>query len=342
MDSEIVKLSSSPRAPQRAIGDPPQIGRVERISRMSVSKSRRRHRGHRGRRASRREHRRKLVRGITMLIFVLALLAVLVVCSMWLGKRQKINAIALAEKPEHARIVERIESKFKSPTEDEALAIVNSSIAASDEASVKKNFRLGSTDVATALKYLTEQHAKRGVPSGTSWHGSIDVNDMLVEGILLNWKNGDDIDSLQLFLTPDERGVWQVDFDSFAGKCMPEWDLFVSGEAAEGTVRVWFSSDNYYNGPFVDENKWVCYSMARPQSDQILTGYCRVGSPQAAAMSSIMQRVRMRGKSNTSSFRATLEISRPEGAERRQYEIKRVLAEDWVLSDKAYDGAALR
>ncbi len=277
-----------------------------------------------------------------MLIFVLALLAVLVISSMWLSKRQKINAIALAEKPEHAWIVERIKSKFKSPTEDEALAIVYSSVAASDEASVKKNFRLGSTDVATALKYLTEQHAKRGKPSGASWIGSIDVNDMLIEGVLLKWKNGDDIDSRHVFLTPNERGVWQVDFDSFAGKCMPEWDLFVSGEAAEGTVRIWFSSDNYYNGPFVDENKWVCYSMARPQSDQILTGYCKVGSPQAAAMSSIMQRLRMKGKSNRSSFPATLEISRPEGAERRQYEIKRVLAEDWVLSDKAYDGGSLR
>jgi hypothetical protein len=33
-----------------------------------------------------------------------------------------------------------------------------------------------------------------------------------------------------------------------------------------------------------------------------------------------------------------LAISRPEGAEKRQFEIKRVLAEDWLLTEKAFDG----
>lgn len=340
MDSETVKLSNSSRASQRAVGDPPSLGRVDRISRSSLQNGRRGRGGRRGRRGSRRQHRRKLLRGITMLTFVLALLAVLVFCSMWLGKRQKMNAVALAEKPASSRIVERVESKFKSPSEDEALAIVNKAITASDEATLKECFRLGSTDVAAALRYLSEMNAKRGAPSGTSWLGSIDVNDMLVEGVLLHWKNDEGGDSLQVFLTPDERGVWQVDFESLAGKCTPDWDVFVAGEANEGTVRVWFSPDNYYNGPFVDESKWACFSMARPDSDQILSGYCRAGSPQAAAMASIRKRVHMRSKKNLSSFRVTLEISRPEGAERRQYEIKRVLAEDWVLSAKPYDGTA--
>ena len=346
MDSEIVKLSSSSRASQRAVGDPPSLGRVGRISRTSLQKGRggrggrQGRRGSRGSRGSRRQHRRNLLRGITMLTFLLALLAVLVICSMWLGKRQKMNAVVLAEKPANSRIIERVESKFKSPSEDEALAIVNKAITASDEATLKECFRLGSTDAAAALRYLSELNAKRGAPSGTSWLGSIDVNDMLVEGVLLHWKNDEGADSLQAFLTPNERGVWQVDFESLAGKCMPEWDRFVAGEANEGIVRVWFSSDNYYNGPFVDESKWVCFSMARSDSDEILSGYCRAGSPQAAAMASIRKRVHMRGRKNFSSFRVTLEISRPKGAERRQCEIKRVLAEDWVLSAKPYDGVA--
>ena len=261
---------------------------------------------------------------------------------MWLSKRQKMDAVASAERLAHSPIIERVESRFKSPSEDETLAIVNKSIAASDEATVKANFRLGSTEVGAALQYLKEQHAKRGAPSGVSWLGSIDVNDMLVEGVMINWKNREDITSLQVFLTPNQSGVWQVDFDSFAGKCLPGWDSFISGEAVEGMVRVWFSYDNYYNGLFIDESKWVCYAMARPESDQILLGYCRVGSPQAAALSGIMQRVQMRGKNKVPSYRTILELSRPEGAERRQYEIKRVLAEDWVLSDKVFDVAPLR
>jgi hypothetical protein len=282
------------------------------------------------------------VRGITISIFLLTLFAVLVICSMWLSKRQKMDAVASAGRLVQPPVIERVESRFKSPSEDETLAIVNKSIAASDEATVKANFRLGSTEVGAALQYLKEHHAKRGAPSGVSWLGSIDVNDMLVEGVLLSWKNGEEVTSLQVFLTPNESGVWQVDFDSFVGKCLPAWDSFTSGEVVEGMVRVWFSSDNYYNGPFIDESKWVCYAMARPESDQILLGYCRVGSPQAAALSGIMQRVHMRGKNKVPSYRAILELSRPEGAERRQYEIKRVLAEDWVLSDKVFDGAPLR
>jgi hypothetical protein len=339
MDSEIVKPSSSPRPSRREVGDPPQIGRVERISRSSVPK-RRHSRG--GRSTSRRQHKRKLVRGITISIFLLTLLAVLVICSMWLSKRQKMYEVASAERLVNSPIIERVESRFKSPSEDETLAIVNKSIAASDEATVKANFRLGSTEVGAALQYLKEQHAKRGEPSGVSWLGSIDVNDMLVEGVMLNWKNGEKITSLRVFLTPNESGVWQVDFDSFADKCSPGWHSFISGEAVEGMVRVWFSSDNYYNGPFFDESKWVCYAMARPESDQILLGYCRVGSSQAAALAGIMQRVQMRGKNNAPTYRTILELSRPEGAERRQYEIKRVLAEDWILSDKVFDGAPLR
>lgn len=276
-----------------------------------------------------------------MLIFTITLMTLVVVCLLWLNKRQNASEMEQVESSGQSRVIERVESKFKSPTEDELIAIINKSIAASDEATVMANFRLGTNDVGAALRYLMEQHAERGAPTSTSWLGSIDANDMLIEGALLNWKNDEKTPTLQVFLTPNERGVWQIDYDAFVGKCAPAWDSFVSGEATEGVVRVWFTSDNYYNGVFGDESKWVSYSIARPDSESLILGYCQVGSPQDVAMKNIIERTRMRGKSNLTSFRATLEISRPEGAEQRQFEIKRVLAEDWVVSDKAFDGGPL-
>ena len=48
------------------------------------------------------------------------------------------------------------------------------------------------------------------------------------------------------------------------------------------------AKDSYYNGPFRDETQWSCYGMASPDLDVVLLGYCRQGSPQAAAMERIV------------------------------------------------------
>ncbi|MEY5012934.1 MAG: hypothetical protein RLY69_649, partial [Verrucomicrobiota bacterium] len=61
-------------------------------------------------------------------------------------------------------------------------------------------------------------------------------------------------------------------------------------------------------------------------------------SPQAEAMAKVMKRLQMNEKIKVSLSRATLLISRAEGAGKRQFEIKRVLAEDWLLTETAFDG----
>jgi hypothetical protein len=65
-------------------------------------------------------------------------------------------------------------------------------------------------------------------------------------------------------------------------------------------------------------------------------GYCKAGSPQAEAMERIVtesqRRLDFRGL-----CRATLQIRRPAGAESSQFEITRVLAQDWVLADQPFD-----
>ena len=95
-------------------------------------------------------------------------------------------------------------------------------------------------------------------------------------------------------------------------------------------VRVILGEDSYFNGPFQDDRQWVCYGMGSPDTETVLLGYCRVGSPQARAM------IWMSSK-GAAVVRATLEIRRVEGASPRQFEIVRVLAEDWVMGKTPFE-----
>jgi len=274
-----------------------------------------------------------------VLIGFVTILVMVATFGAWMRKRQQESEMTEFEMLEKPRLVERVESRFKSPSEAEAREIVGKALASKDEAAVLENFRLTGGQAGEVLQFLRDEVERKGAASVDSWLGSIDPNNALVEGLVVKRKkDGEEASSIAM-LTPDVSGVWRLDFDSFAGRCEPSWGSFVSGEAAEGIARIWFSSDNYFNGEFVDEKKWICYSLARAESDVLVFGYCRAGSQQAATMQKIMDRVRMMGKPNASSFRAVLALARPMGAEKRQFEIKRVLAEDWLMTDVAFDGS---
>ena len=113
-----------------------------------------------------------------------------------------------------------------------------------------------------------------------------------------------------------------------------------------GTVRVNVAKDTYYNGPFRDDRQWVCYGMVSPDTEVVMLGYCRKDSPQARAMERIVMDENdlpggMQGglpAAAKAPKRATLEVRRVEGAEARQFEITRVLAQDWIVSAKPFDG----
>lgn len=340
MDRLQIRLSMKRRAPIRVVGDPPCLGRIERMARGVQGGTSRRLRS--GKKGSRRRHRQRGGRSGTraaIILFSLTILAIVASVAIWLYQRGRERVSSQFEMARKAPVVERIESRFESPTEDQSRAIVMEAIGAKDEAAVLANFRLNGVAPAEVLEFLHREEELHGPGRVKSWFGSIDPNNTLVESISVERvKDGKTASSIAM-LTPDENGAWKLDFDSFAGKCEPTWKTVVSGEAGEGMVRIWFVEDSYYNGVFVDEAEWLCFSMARLDSDVRLFGYCRRNSPQAAAIASILNRVRTNNKNEMYPFRATLAISRPEGAEKRQFEIKRVLAEDWLLTDKAFDGS---
>jgi hypothetical protein len=132
-------------------------------------------------------------------------------------------------------------------------------------------------------------------------------------------------------------GVWKIDFEALARTVRPPWPDLLEGRASEGQVRVIVAPDSYYNGVFSDESQWLSFGLASPDISQILVGYCRRDSAQAKAMQEILKSMDDAPAAGRQIKRATLAIRRPTGAEPRQFEITRVLAEDWIVSERPFD-----
>lgn len=232
----------------------------------------------------------------------------------------------------------RIASKFVSPSESEALDLVKRALESRDKQSVETRFHLGGAKPEEVIDFVKGLDTRDGNLERMDWLSSMDVGDLLMEGVLVVFKGKESVPSERVaFLVPDDMGVWKVDFDAFARTSRPSWKELLKGEANHSQVRVFVAVDSYFNGPFLDESKWVCFAMFSPETKailpedhEILRGYCKVGSPQAKAMQRIFT-----GENRVG--RVTLEIRKVEGADSRQFEITRVLAEDWVLPSRAFD-----
>jgi hypothetical protein len=169
------------------------------------------------------------------------------------------------------------------------------------------------------------------------WLSSMDVHGLLMEGVVVYSQRKGVQSEWLAFLTPDERGFWKVDFDALARSSRPSWTEILEGKSERSLVRVFVGKDSYYNGPFQDETVWSCYAMFSPEMREILPddhdllrGYCKIGTAQEKAMSRIFA-------GGEQARRVILEIRKVEGADKRQFEITRVLGEDWVMPPKPFD-----
>lgn len=220
----------------------------------------------------------------------------------------------------------RVESGLTAPSESEAVRLVKRAISNRDPATVSSLFRMGSANAFEVIDFFKASAARDGEIERYEWLSSVDVDDLRLEGVQVFYKGKEKPTQRLAFLTPDDHGVWKLDFDAFARSVKPSWNVLLTKETGRGTVRVFVARDYYFNGPFSDETEWVCYGLASPDVDELLRGYCKVGSPEAAAMEKLFSdEVKM--------SRATLEIRHPKEGESRQFEITRILAEGWVLPD---------
>jgi hypothetical protein len=252
---------------------------------------------------------------------------------LWLWLRPKIvskeELAARIVVPDESRV--RVVARFPSPSEAESLALVKHALTIRDPAVVEGYFRCGAASPAEIVGFLKGLEALDGTVTGYDWLSSLDVNRLLIEGVMVSFKATSGPRSRLALLTPDETGKWKIDFDAFARTVKPSWREILEKPTETALVRVFVMKDSYYNGPFRDEKQWICLGMASPDIETMLLGYCKVGSPQAAALDWMFS------KGDTNVCRATLELRRVEGAEARQFEIATVLAQDWIVDEVPFD-----
>jgi hypothetical protein len=337
MKSRDIQRSVRSQRIERAAGDAPSIGRVPRVPGTGMPKGvRRKHRRGQGERGNRERINRKRVVIAWSALFMTIAIGVLCV-ALWMRIRSG-NRMSETSggKKGSTMIEERVVSEFKSPSENEALVLVKNAMTVRDPGDVEDLFRCGTTKPEDVVGFLRKMENLDGAISDYEWLSSMDANGMLLDGVQVHFKTLKGMRSRLVFLTPDERGRWKVDFAAFARTVIPQWSEILENKAVQAVVRVMVAPDSYYNGDFKDEEKWTCYGMASPDHETILLGYCRKDSQQAKAMERIMAAEDILGNGRRLG-RATLEIRRPESGNERQFEITRVLAQDWVVTDKPYD-----
>jgi hypothetical protein len=230
--------------------------------------------------------------------------------------------------------------KFQSPGEEAVVALVKSALESRESPQAADYFHMGEAGPGELVGFLSKMIQDDGPVIGFQWLGGRYANGQLIENVLITCERDGKPRERVAMLVPDDQGVWKIDFEAFARMVRPSWELLLGESGGRGLVRVFVRGDNYFNGPFRDDAEWSCYAMASPDIDQMLLGYCRKGSPQDEAMMLMLLRNAKEGQATDmeSVMRATLLVERPQGADARQFEITRVLAEDWIVSDNPYDG----
>jgi len=317
-----VKLSSI-----RSPGDAPAIGRVARMKGAGMPKGERRIRS-----KDQRYDRLVMARRRTMLVWsgMITMATVLVLgyfLASWLRSQSGRKTTARNPSPYEDS---RIRSKFPSPTESDSLLLVKNALENRDPEQVYKYFRAADQSPADILAFLETLKDTDGIIIRYNWLSSMDANEMSLEGVLVTFKKDEKEKTRLAILTHDDAGVWRMDFASFAILATPAIEELTEQLTDRGIVRVYVARDNYYNGPFNNDKKWICYGLVLTENEELLLGYCKTGSAQASAMQAMLSR-------DKKAVRAVLEISRVTGGEARQFEILSVLAEDWVMGEIPFE-----
>lgn len=327
-----VRASQFSRAP----GDAPSLGRVARMPGTGLPKKRRRKkkRDSEGRTRSgggrTRRARRRAILGWSILLS-LGMLAILgVAVGFWLipkMREPKVDVAKLAAAEENKK---RVATRFPSPSEVDAIALVKAALAVREPSGVQDYLRLGSSEAQEAVDFLTGLEASEGAIGNLEWLSRMDANGLTIDGVLVRFAGGETPKMRLALLTPDETGVWKLDFEAFARKCTPPLAKFIAEGMDSAQVRVFAMADNYYNGFFGNESEWKCYSIQSRDLEGTLFAYAKLGTAQAEAMEAAFT-------DDQKTKRVTLEIRRVEADNSRQFEISRVLAEDWIVSEKSFD-----
>lgn len=313
----------TPRA-KRPLGASHELGRLTRVRDRDLDHGRKnRGSGKMGRRENAKQSRSSDSPVSIVVLSIVGTAVLAIFLTIWTMRRVGSGAAGAAKTRSEQNAPTRVASRFPPPNESEAIAIVNSALSQRDPALIAKQVRLGAASAEEAGQFFAELKTRDGTISHYNWLSSMDQGNTLIEGVSVAFEK-DHLKGQRLaLLTPDDQGVWKLDFESFARRVSPSWVEILGGEVPKATVRVVVGKDSYYNGPFT-EGEWRCFGLASPDLNEVVHSYCRVGSEQELALEKLFEDgVRL--------SRALLEIRRVPDAGSHQFEVSKVIVADWLL-----------
>ena len=333
MKPDGIKRSVTAAQNDRVAGDAPNIGRVARMpgTGMPKGEKRKRKRSDRSARKGKREGGRVLLNWMILIGIVGGILggaALYMLNGLVTNEPSVVSEKRLEIDKDELEVSKNPD--LVSPSEPEALALVKAAMAVREPSQITSHFDLGKQTAETAVAFLADLEKNDGKFVRMDWLSNMNANGLNLEGVILRSLNNEKEHSRIAFLKPDGKGGWKVDFESFARIVTPSWKEFLEGKVDHAMVRVLLAEDSYYNGPFSDEKVWKCYGIGSPDIQEVLQGYCKLDSPQAKAVEAILAK----GQKIT---RVMIEIRRVKDGLAGQFEITRVLAEDWVAGDQTFD-----
>lgn len=207
--------------------------------------------------------------------------------------------------------------------------LVNSLLAARTPRQLDALIRPGEQSPEEMLAKLAGLEELDGKVSSVRHEGPVPSLCLQLEAVTVKFDSGRNRIAL---VSPDPAGIWRVDFDAFDRHVTTPWSDLLSGTPQEGTVRVFARPDNYYNGRYQNDRDWACFGFASPDHETLMFGYTPRGGNQHLAMIEAL-----RGLGSAGLKRMTLEIRHTGDGNRRQFEITRVLSDDWAIGSEFLD-----
>lgn len=310
----------------REVGDAPSIGRVTRMRNGASSKAR-------TSKVTAIDGLDKRVNLTTLLgILLLGIGVVVAGLAAWAfvnAKRNHSTASATGNPADTVAAEQAILQPVPPP--EVLMATVHSFLAARTPEALAPLIRKSDQDISVAVEKMAGLEKRDGALKNVRYLGTVNSRCLQVEAVVVNFEG--DRNRLAL-LSPDAAGNWQVDFDGFDRHLSVGIDQILSGKAVDAKVRVYVSIDAYYNSRFKDDAKWACYGIASPDSDQLMFGYVARDSPQHEALAALIAtKAELRAGDTTRSAmrRMILEIRHHPDGEVRQFEILRVLSDEWAM-----------
>ena len=90
-----------------------------------------------------------------------------------------------------------------------------------DPLQVRDHFREGGADSAEILAFLAATEKRDGPAERCEWLSCMDVDGLLMEGVLVVYPGKERTMERLAFSTPDAAGIWKLDFDAFARSVTP-------------------------------------------------------------------------------------------------------------------------